>query len=220
MAWDALWVHYFPQFVGGLEVTLGITAGAFALAMVWGLLLAVARLSPWPVLRGVADTYVTVIRAVPVLVLLFLIYYVVGQVGFLQLNGFLSGVVTLGLFYAAIYGEIFRGGIQGVERGQVEAALALGLDGPTRLRRVILPQAIFAILPPGTNQLANLIKDTSLVMTIGVGDLMMQAYKAGSTTFEYLNMFVFAGVFYFALYLLVSRGIVRWEDRVRQQRHG
>ena len=211
-----LWVHYVPSFLGGLAVTLGVTGGSLALALIWGLLLALARLSPWRALQGAAATYVTVMRAVPVLVLLFLIYYV----GFFRLNGFWSGVLTLGLFYAAIYSEIFRGGIQGVERGQVEAAMALGLPSATRLRRVIGPQALRAILPPGTNQLANLIKDTSLVMTIGVGDLMMQAYKAGSTNFEYLDMFLLAGVLYFALYLGVSRGIVRWENRVRQQRYG
>jgi His/Glu/Gln/Arg/opine family amino acid ABC transporter permease subunit len=219
MNWEALVVHYFPTFLQGLGVTLGITAGSFVLAMVGGLVLALARLSSWWPVQGLALVYVTVIRAVPVLVLLFLVYYVGGQIGVLRLNGAWSGIVTLGLFYAAIYSEIFRGGIQGVERGQVEAAWALGLNGPTRLRRVILPQAIMAILPPGTNQLANLIKDTSLVMTIGVGDLMMQAYKAGANNFQYLDMFLFAGIFYFALYLLVSRGIVRWENRVRQQRY-
>ena len=216
MSGAGLWVHYVPSFLRGLAVTLGVTGGSFALAMIGGLLLALARLSPWRALQGAAATYVTVMRAVPVLVLLFLIYYV----GFFRLNGFWSGVLTLGLFYAAIYSEIFRGGIQGVERGQVEAAVALGLPSATRLRRVIGPQALMAVLPPGTNQLANLIKDTSLVMTIGVGDLMMQAYKAGSTNFEYLDMFLLAGVFYFALYLVVSRGIVRWENRVRQQRYG
>ena len=216
MSGAGLWVHYVPSFLRGLAVTLGVTGGSFALAMIGGLLLALGRLSPWRALQGAATTYVTVMRAVPVLVLLFLIYYV----GFFRLNGFWSGVLTLGLFYAAIYSEIFRGGIQGVERGQVEAAVALGLPSATRLRRVIGPQALMAVLPPGTNQLANLIKDTSLVMTIGVGDLMMQAYKAGSTNFKYLDMFLLAGVFYFALYLVVSRGIVRWENRVRQQRYG
>lgn len=189
------------------------------IAMVFGMLLALARLSPLRMLKASALIYVDVIRAIPVLVLLFLIYYVLGQYGF-KLNGMMSGIVTLGIFYAAVYSEIFRGGIQGVDRGQNEAALAIGMNGATRMRKVILPQAFLAILPPATNQLANLIKDTSLVMTIGVSDLMMQAYKMGSNNFKYMDMFMLAGVFYFALYLLLSRGIVRWEERVRQQRNG
>lgn len=200
-------------------MTLQITAGAFVIAMVFGMLLALARLSPLRMLKASALIYVDVIRAIPVLVLLFLIYYVLGQYGF-KLNGMMSGIVTLGIFYAAVYSEIFRGGIQGVDRGQNEAALAIGMNGATRMRKVILPQAFLAILPPATNQLANLIKDTSLVMTIGVSDLMMQAYKMGSNNFKYMDMFMLAGVFYFALYLLLSRGIVRWEERVRQQRNG
>lgn len=219
MGLGATWVTYLPDFVQGLEVTMGITAGALGIALGLGLLLAWARLAAWRPVQRLAVTYVTVIRAVPVLVLLFIVYYVLGQYG-LKLNGFMSGVVTLGLFYGAIYSEIFRGGIQGVDRGQREAALALGMAAPVRFRRVIWPQAFLAILPPGTNQLANLIKDTSLVMTIGVSDLMLQAYKLGSNNFEYLNMFLLAGVFYFGLYLLLSRGIVRWEERVRQRHYG
>lgn len=195
-----------------------ITLGAFIIAMLLGSLLALARISPIRMLRGSALAYVDIIRAVPVLVLLFIVYYVLGQYGF-RLNGLVSGIVTLGIFYAAIYSEIFRGGIQGVDKGQSEAAFAVGMNSATTMRKVIWPQAFLAILPPATNQLANLIKDTSLVMTIGVSDLMLQAYKIGSNNFKWMEMFGLAGVFYFALYLILSRGLVKWEERVRQRRN-
>lgn len=210
------WGRHYSFFLQGFWVTLEITAGAFIIAVILGFILALARLSNIRTLKGVATAYVDLIRAVPVLVLLFITYYSIPQFG-IQLSGFMSGVVTLGAFYGAIYCEVFRGGIQGVDPGQREAAMAVGMNSRTTMRKVVLPQAFMAILPPATNQLANMIKDTSLVMTIGVSDLMLHAYEVGSNDFQWMAVFTLAGVFYFALYLILSRVIVRWENSVRRR---
>lgn len=213
----SVWQQSLPEFLKGTLVTLEITAVSLLIALVFGFILAVARLSHVKPLETVTTWFVEVIRAVPVLILLFLAYYSLAQVG-LKLSGFVAAVLTLGVFYATLYGEIFRGAILAVDRGQREAAQALGLGSGATMRKVILPQAFFSILPPATNQLSNLIKDTSLVFTIGIGDLMFQAYNAGGTNFRYFDMFMLAGIMYFIFYLILSKLLARWEFNVQRSR--
>ncbi len=211
------WIHALPNFLLGLKVTLEITGLALVLALVLGFVLALGRLSGVRVFEFVAMVFVEVIRAIPVLVLLFVAYYSMGQWG-VKLSGFAAGTLTLGVFYATQYGEIFRGGILAVDRGQREAAQALGLSSTAIMGKIILPQAFFNILPPATNQLSNLIKDTSLVYTISVTDLMFQAYLAGSNSFQYMDDFLLAGVLYFAFYIILSKLLARWELNVQRRR--
>lgn len=198
----------------GVGLTLELTALSLLVAVVLGFLLALARLSRWNALQMVALVYTEVIRAIPVLILLFVVYYAFP----VQLSGVTSAIVSLGGFYAALYGEIFRGAIMGVDRGQTEAAMALGMDRTAVMRKVILPQAFFTILPPATNQLSNLIKDTSLVFTIGVTDLMFQAQSASSLTFQPMDMLILAGIIYFIFYLILSKFLTRWEINVQRRR--
>lgn len=212
-----VWVQAFPQFLRGVGTTLVLTGVSLGIALVVGFVLALARLSGVGVLRGLATGVVEVVRSVPVLILLFTAYYSLPQIG-VTVSGFVAAVGTLGLFYATLYGEIFRGAILAVDAGQREAAQALGLSPATTLRTVILPQAFLRILPPATNQLSNLIKDTSLVFTIGVADLMFQAYNAGASNFRYFDMFILAGILYFVFYLILSKLLARWELNVQRQR--
>lgn len=213
-----LWQHYLVPFLQGLGVTLEITGLSLLLAVVFGAVLTACRLSHWRILRLLATVYVDIMRATPVLVILFLVYFGLGQVG-IQFSGFWAAVLGLGCFYASLFAEIFRGGVLGVDRGQGEAADALGLSPSLRLRKVTLPQAFMAILLPSTNTVADLIKDTSLVLVIGVADLMAHANQATADTFKPMDMFVYAGLFYFALYLLISRVLARWEYRVQRLRY-
>lgn len=212
----SLWVQYLPVMLKGIGVTLGLTAAALALGLILGAILTVARLSKVRSLNLIATWYTEIVRGIPVLVILFLVYYSLGNV--LQLSGLLSAIVGLGAFYATQYGEIFRGAILGVDRGQTEAASALGMSERTIMRKIILPQAFFSILPPSTNQLSNLIKDTSLVFTIGVSDLMFQAYQAASATFLPLDMLLLAGIIYFVIYIILSKFLARWELNVQRSR--
>lgn len=214
----SLWGQYFVPFLRGLVVTIEITAAGLGIALVLGALLAALRISRNRVLRFLATLYVEAFRATPVLVLLFIAYYGFGQVG-LRLSGYWAATLTLGLFYASLFTEIFRGGVRSVDQGQREAAEALGMGRWLRLRKIILPQAFVAILLPSTNEAADIIKDSSLVVTIGVADLMARAYQASAATFEPLDMFLLAGIMYFCLYLIISRVLGRWELSV-QRRHG
>lgn len=212
-----LWGQYIGPFLDGLVVTMEVTGLGLAVALLAGGLLAACRLSRFRLLRIVAAAYVDVLRAIPVLVLLFIAYYGLGQVG-VKLSGLWAATVALGAFYASLFAEIFRGGIQGVDFGQREAAAALGMGPWLRMRKVILPQAFVRILLPSTNQASNIIKDSSLVVTIGVADLMAHAYQASAATFQPMDMFLLAGLVYFGLYLVVSRAVGRWELSVQRRR--
>lgn len=214
----SLWGRYFVPFLHGLAVTVEITGAALVLAVAIGALLTGCKISRFRALRLVSTLYVEAFRATPVLVLLFIAYYGLGQVGF-RLSGYWAATLTLGTFFGALFAEIFRGGLQGVEGGQREAAEALAMGRWLRLRKVVLPQAFLAILLPSTNTVANIIKTTSLVVTIGVADLMSQANAASSATFEPMDMYLLAGLMYLALYLLISRALGRWELHV-QRRYG
>ncbi|MCL5116680.1 MAG: amino acid ABC transporter permease [Firmicutes bacterium] len=211
------WALYLPDYLKGVGMTLELTGAALLVALVFGFILALARLSKIRVLDWAATGYVEIIRAIPVLILLFICYYSLAQAG-LKLSGPVAAIVGLGGFYAALYGEIFRGAILGVDRGQREAAEALGMPRSVAMRKVILPQAFFAILPPATNQLSNLIKDTSLVFTIAVADIMFQANSALSQNFLPLDMLLLAGVIYFLFYLILSKFLARWELNVQRRR--
>lgn len=211
-----LWGNYLPSYWQGVYVTLELTGVSLLIALVVGFLLALARLSKIRVLQWCSAWYTEIVRSVPVLIILFTVYYSLGSV--IQLSGWLSAVISLGGFYATLYGEIFRGAILGVDRGQTEAASALGMKRSTIMRKIILPQAFFHILPPATNQLSNLIKDTSLVFTISVADLMFQANQAGADSFKPLDMLLLAGVFYFAVYIILSKFLARWELNVQRSR--
>lgn len=208
-----LWAQYFPLYLRGTVVTLELTAACLAAGLLGGLLLALVRMGRSRILRNLAAAYIEVFRATPVIVLLFLAYFGLAQMGF-TLPAFACVVLTLGAFYSALYCEVYRSGVEAVPRGQWEAAEALGLGRGRVLRRVILPQALLAILPPATNRAADVLKDTSLVVTIsGVSEIMYQAYGAASNTFAPMSMFVLAAIFYFPLYLILSRVVRGWEVR-------
>lgn len=215
--WSA-WMQYLPLLLRGTAMTVELTAAALVVGVLFGFLLALGRLSRVPALDTLATGYVEVVRAIPVLIILFITYYGFAELG-LVLSGITAAVVSLGGFYATQYGEIFRGAILGIDRGQTEAATALGLTSAQTMRRVVLPQAFFTILPPATNQLSNLIKDTSLVFTISVADLMYQANSALSVNFLPMDMLLEAGVIYFIFYLIIAKVLGRWEVSVQRRRN-
>jgi His/Glu/Gln/Arg/opine family amino acid ABC transporter permease subunit len=208
-----LWRQYLATFLHGLLTTIEITALSLVLAVAAGALIAACRLSRHRVLKAGATVYIDVMRATPTLVVLFLAYFGIGQIGVL-IPAFWAAVLGLGLFYAALFAEVFRGGVESVDVGQHEAATALALEPGLTLRRITLPQAFIAILLPSTNIVADLIKDTSLVLIIGLADLAGVAQSASAETFRPMDMYVLAGVLYLGLYLLVSRALVRWERNV------
>lgn len=203
-------------FLQGAGVTLLISVGAMAIAVVGGLLLAVARL-PSPVrwrrgLAAAATVYVEVFRGTPVLLQLYVIYY--GLAGVLALDAFTAAILGLGLNYAAYEAEIYRAGIQAVPRGEVEAAHALGMTGGLTLRRVVLPQAFRFSLPGVANDFIALLKDSSLVSVITVVELTKRMTIAAVDFGSWVVPGALCALLYLAMSYPLSRLARRLEARL------
>ena len=189
-----------------------------------GIGFALARFNP---ISFVASLYVEVMRATPLLVQLFIVYQVlfnknvidlpaVTIFGFLKLNRFLPGVIALGLNSGAYLAEIIRAGIQSIDGGQTEAARALGLSQMQNMRFIILPQAIKNILPAVGNEFVVIIKESSILYTIGIYELTYQANKLASTNFRYLETLMISALVYFVLTFTTSRLLGLLERRMRR----
>ena len=172
-----VFVETLPLLLMGLWITIGLGVAAIGLGAAGGLLLALVRLyAPRP-LRWIAVAYINVFRAIPLLVLLIVIYYALPFVG-LRLTSFTSATMALSLVSAAYSAEILRAGIEGLPRGQSEAARALGLSPLRQMTDVILPQAVKLVIPPLTSNSINVMKDTSLASVVAMPDLLKQATQA------------------------------------------
>ena len=169
--------------ITGLITTLKLIGLSLALAVGWGLVLSVIRNSNIPVINPLIIAYVDLLRALPVLVLLMLIYYALPFVG-LALPAFSAAVLALSLNGGAYYAEIFRAGIEAIHRGQTEASRALGLSYIQTMRYVILPQAIKVVLPPLTTNTLEFIKATAAASVVALPDILRLASQAMNTTFN------------------------------------
>jgi polar amino acid transport system substrate-binding protein len=203
-----LWTfdRYFPLLLDGAYCTIYITVLGFAVAMLIGLVLSLMRLyGPWP-LKMLATCYIEFFRGIPVLLLLYFLYYGSGQFSsdwdlpWLKLNPYLAAILGFGLNYAAYEAEIYRAGIGSIPLGQWEAAASLGMSAPLTFRRIILPQATRIILPPMTNDFVALFKDTSVVSIIAVTELSTQYQILTKSGGGYVTI----GLCTAALYLIMS----------------
>jgi len=203
----------------GLVATFGVTVVSICFALVLGLLAGLGRIAKTKPVNLVATVYVEVIRGIPLLVQLFYIYYALGPL--LHLKGPASAVLAMSICYGAYMGEIFRAGIQSIPKGQMEAALALGMSRTQALWRIILPQTVKVILPPIGNEFIALLKDSSLVSILAVSDLLRRGREYASTTFNYLQSFTIVALIYLVMTLFFSRLVGIMETRLRNhgQRH-
>ena len=207
----------------GLEVTLGLTIVAMALGTVIGVLLAVARMSDNRLLRGLAGLYIWVFRGTPLLVQLIFWYNMSTlfpriSLGFPFLPEFISwktndvitpltaAIAGLALNEAAYMAEIVRGGLLSVDRGQAETARAFGMTHAQALRRIIIPQAMRAIVPPTGNQLISMIKATSLVSVIAMADLLYSAQAVYNRTFQVIPLLLVAVAWYLLITSILNVG--------------
>lgn len=196
--------------IGGLKYTVLMSLTAIIISITVGLLIALPGLSKSPRVRLINRVYVELVRAVPLLVLLFWVYYGLPILhDNLSINVFWAGVLALALSDSAFEAEIFRAGIQSIDRGQLEAADSIGLGYFGRLRYVILPQAIRRILPPLGNQLVYMLKMSSLVSVIGMEELTRKANELVVSTYRPLEIYTVLVLEYLVLILIVSMG-VRW----------
>lgn len=202
--------------LGGLKYTLLLSMTAILISVVIGLLVALPGLSNQPLWRALNRVYVEVVRAIPILVLILWVYYGLPIVMGIAVNVFWAGVIALALSDSAFEAEIFRAGIQSIERGQIEASDSLGLGYIDRMRYVILPQAIRRVLPPLGNQLVYMLKMSSLVSVIGMEELTRRANELVTSQYRPLEIYTVLILEYLVLILLVSAA-VRWFERRLQK---
>ena len=202
---------YGPELLRGAGLTVILTLVSMAIAMVLGLGIAVLNSAPFAVVRFLARAYIDFFRGTPLLLQLFFIYFVLPQLG-LSLSPVVAGVIGLSLNYAAYLSEVYRATIGAVDSGQREAAAALGMSTPLTFRRVVLPQALRIAVPPLGNYLISMFKDTALVATITVQELLFKAESLATTTYQYLPLYTMAFALYFAVSYPASLG-VRWLER-------
>ena len=198
--------------LGGLKYTVLLSLTAILISIVVGLLVALPGLSKNPLARGFNRVYVEIVRSVPLLVLILWVYYGLPIMLGVAINVFWAGVVALALSDSAFEAEIFRSGIQSIDRGQIEAADTLGLSYIDRMRYVILPQALRRVLPPLGNQLVYMLKMSSLVSVIGMEELTRRANELVTAEYRPLETYSILMVEYLLLILFVSAW-VRWLER-------
>ncbi len=191
--------EYWELIGRGVVMTLWLTAASAALSLAVGMLVAVLRIAPVAALRNVAGAYTEFFRNIPLLTVLFFIYFGVPNTG-LKLDAVTSAIVGLGLYTAAYTAEVIRAGLGTVSKGNVEAARSLGMSFLQTLRHVQVPQALRAAIPPLGTLLIALLKNTSLASTITVGELLFQSGFVGDRTFN-PDILLIAGAIYIALTL-------------------
>ena len=192
-----------PYLLQGAKYTVLLTLGGMFFGLLLGLVLALMRLSPRRLLRWPARVYVSAVRGTPLVVQLFLIYYGLPQFDILW-DPMTCALLGLSLNMAAYASETLRAAISSIDQGQWEAAASIGMTPWQTMQRVILPQAMRVALPPLTNSLISLIKDTSLAATIQVPELFRQAQLITARTFEVFAMYISASLIYWALSTLLS----------------
>lgn len=219
---------YGASLLEGLAVTLGVALASLAVACALGLAGAAAKLSRRPLLAGVASVYTTLIRGVPDLVLMLLVFYGgqvlvnslaqrLGSDGYIDIDPFVAGVLTIGFIFGAYLTETFRGAFLAVSVGQREAGLAFGMSRWQVLRRITAPQMLRHALPSLSNNWLVLVKSTAIVSLIGLNDMMQKAQQAAGNTREPF-VFYAAAAFLYLLITGVSELGFGWLDK-RSARH-
>lgn len=204
-------IPYIPQFLQGTVTTLWISGLSVVLALTLGLLISLMRLSPFRPLNIFARVYTDVIRGTPALIQIFFIYYGSPSLG-IKMDAWVAGVIALGINSSAYIAEIVRASIQSIDSGQTEAARALGMSGARTMRRVILPQTIVRVIPPITGEVTNLIKGTSLLSVISIGELTRVGNQIIGVTFRPIEAYLGVG----AIYLIINASLTQftvWMER-------
>jgi len=211
-----LW-RYVWLFVTGVEVTLAYTFGTILLGLTLGLMMGMARLSRSRLVNAPVVALTELFRCTPLLVQIVWFYYALPVLMGIQIPATAAAVAVLSLYTAAFYAEIFRGGIVSIERGQWDAARALGLRWWPMMRRVVLPQAVRRMVPPFMNQSIIQLKNTSLVSTIAVPDLLYQGQLITADTYRPLETYTMVAVIYFLLLFPMTLLAQEYERRLAKR---
>jgi His/Glu/Gln/Arg/opine family amino acid ABC transporter permease subunit len=218
-------LEVFPLLLRGIAITIQTTLLALTAAVFLGLFTCLIGLSPFKLLQGISKVYILVIRGTPLLVQTFFIYFGIPQLiqslGLnFRLSPFTAGIITLSLNAGAYISEIFRGGIQAVDHGQMEAARSLGLSYPRAMFKVILPQAIRISIPALVNQFIISLKDTSIISIISLAEIVYEAKIYIGRTMQSFATWTIVGVIYFIIITILSQISHYIEKRLDYGRKG
>lgn len=217
--WDfGLLLNYVPLLFSGVLVTLAFTFGTMAAGLLIGLVVGMARLSRFWFVNGPLMLFVELFRCTPPLVQLVWFYYALPVMLDVQMPGTLAAGIVLSCYVGSFYSEIFRGGIVSIEKGQWEAARALGLRYGPMMLKVILPQAVRRMVPPFMNQSVIQLKTTSLVSTIAVPDLLYNGSLITAETYRPLEVYTVVALTYFAMLFPATRFVQWYEHRLQAAR--
>jgi L-cystine transport system permease protein len=202
-----------PLLEGAVRGTIPLTLISFTLGLILALLVALMRLSPVWVISQIARFYVSVIRGTPLLLQLFIIYYGLPSMG-ATIDPFPSACIAFTLNVGGYASEVIRAAILSVPRGQSEAALTVGMNYATAMRRIVLPQATRVAVPPLSNTLISLVKDTSLASTIQTIEIMRKAQEMAAPTYQFFTLYAVAAAYYWVICLALSFSQARLETRL------
>jgi His/Glu/Gln/Arg/opine family amino acid ABC transporter permease subunit len=214
-AWKLIADNLWPLAKAAITVTIPLTIISFILGLIIALGVALARLSKNRVLSNIARFYISLIRGTPLLVQLFIVFFALPEFG-IRIDPFPAAIIAFSLNVGGYAAEIIRSSIQSIPKGQWEAAETIGFNYVGALRRIILPQATRVAVPPLSNTLISLVKDTSLASTILVTELFRTAQNVAAPTFEFFALYGTAAVYYWVICLVLSFGQSRLERRLER----
>lgn len=194
----------------GVGVTVGVTLVALTVGLVFGVTMAMARVYGNPLLQAIAAAYSVIVRAVPVVVIIFILFFVIAR--FVNLSPFWAGSLALGFASGAYQSEIFRGAFRAVPSGQMIAARAIGMSKLQAIQSIILPQAVRLALPAWGNEATLVLKDSTLVFVVGVPEILRRAQQVSARTLEPFVAFSVTMLLYLVLTLLTTQ-ILQWFER-------
>jgi His/Glu/Gln/Arg/opine family amino acid ABC transporter permease subunit len=211
--WIKLWEnlpYFLSILLGGAVWTVTVTLASLAMALVAGLVVALLNMSQSLLLKLPSRAYIEVMRGTPVLAQLYIIYFGLSAVG-IEMRPVTAAIVGLGLNGAAYLAEVYRAGIQSIHSGQIEAALSIGMTPMRAMRFIILPQAVRVMLPPLSNYGIQLFKDTAIVISIGVTEIMFWARNLVMETYLSMQIYLLVAVIYLCISLPLGRLVNRLE---------
>ncbi|MGY3586902.1 polar amino acid transport system permease protein [Bradyrhizobium sp. USDA 4341] len=209
-------VEFVPILLQGVWLTIVVTVGSLLLSTALGLVWALMRVSGIGVLTGLSAALINVIRGIPIIVLLFYIYFVMPDFG-IALSALQAAIIGLGIAYSAYQAENFRAGIEAIDKGQIEAAQTIGMGWWLTMRRVVLPQAVRIILPPYGNIMIMMLKDSSQASTITVAELALQGKLIASSTFKNTSVFTLVALMYLTMSIPLILLVRHFENKANRK---
>ncbi|MGX1105334.1 polar amino acid transport system permease protein [Bradyrhizobium elkanii] len=209
-------VEFVPILLQGVWLTIVVTVGSLVLSTVLGLVWALMRVSGIGFLVGLSASLINVIRGIPIIVLLFYIYFVMPDFG-IALSALQAAIIGLGIAYSAYQAENFRAGIEAIDKGQIEAAQTIGMGWWLTMRRVVLPQAVRIILPPYGNIMIMMLKDSSQASTITVAELALQGKLIASSTFKNTSVFTLVALMYLTMSIPLILLVRHFENKANRK---